>query len=94
MKLHPKLKAAFTPIFTAHPGASLKRMCKLSDVKIQHLFPEDNRRCVLAALKGNCTYATCRNKYEFTVTDAEADHIIKLLQPVITKPDKLSKVSP
>ena len=92
-KTHPKLKQAFAPIFAAHPTFSLKAMCEACNVKIGQLFPEDNRRCVLAALKGECSYATCRNKHGYTVSEGEANHILQLLDPVIKDPSKIKKVS-
>ena len=90
---HPSLTKAFGPIFAANPTVSLKAMCEACNVKVTQLFPNDSRRCVLAALKGECSYATCRNKHGFTVTEGEAAHIIKLLDPVIQNPSKVSKVS-
>ena len=88
-----KLIQAFKPIFADNPTASIKAMCELSTCKVNQLFPNDKRRCVLGALKGECTYATCRNTHNYTVTDNEAEHILTLLQPIIDDPGKLSRVS-
>ena len=90
---HPLLKAAFVPIFAANPNVSLKAMCDACNVKISQLFPNDNRRCVLAALKGSCSYKNCRNKHGYTVSEAEATQILQLLDPVIKDPSKVTKVS-
>ena len=91
---HPKLKAAFDPIFASNPNVSLKAMCEASNVKLSQLFPHDNRRCVLAALKGSCSYKNCRNKHGYRVTEDEATQILQLLDPVIKDPSKMTKVSP
>ena len=90
---HPKLTTAFGPIFAAHPTASIKKMCNLCNVQIRQLFPDNPGRCLLAALKGQCTYSRCRNDHSFAITDKQADTICRLLEPVITNPQLLANVS-
>ena len=88
-----KLVRAFAPLFADNPTASIKAMCELCSCKVNQLFPTDKRRCILGALKGECTYATCRNLHDYSVTEAEAEHILTLLKPVLDDPGKLSRVS-
>ena len=90
---HPKLTSAFGPVFAAHPTASIKKMCSVCNIHMRQLFPDNPGRCLLAALKGKCTYNKCRNDHSFTITDKEADTICRLLEPVITNPQLMANVS-
>ena len=90
---HPMIKEKLGPVFIANPTASIKKMCELCDVKLAQLFPNHKRRCLLAALKGECSYANCKNKHDYVITDAEAQHICQLLDPVISDPTRLTRVS-
>ena len=90
---HAKLTTALGPLFAAHPRVSIKQLCEASGASIKQLFPNNPKRCLLAALKGKCTYSQCRNDHSFVVTDSEADHVCRILEPIIQDPSKLSNVS-
>ena len=84
---HPKLKEAVKPLRGQGRLPRVMDICRACNIRSEQLFPNKQLICIKATLFGTC-FASCPRQHT-AITDKEAEHAIKLLQPVLQDPSKI-----
>eukprot|EP00957_Ditylum_brightwellii_P086105 6551021-Ditylum_brightwellii.AAC.1 len=86
-KVHPKIKTSFVDGVLKHvPNITLYTICRFCNTTVTSLLP-DNKRCALYMM-GMCHRKCCKRKHE-TASDAEAEHVLMLLEKAAKNPKDL-----
>ena len=83
---HKDIIKTLTPILP--PRMGIKAICAICKTDPKALFPNTNL-CIAGTLKGICTYQVCNKDHTTKITDAQAKHVISVLDPVVRDPKLL-----